>query len=53
MPLHEIPSLKVSVAMGSATHFSEDGLLSEYGGYEVLYAVTEGRQGGANPGDDI
>jgi tyrosinase len=46
-----MPSLKISVAMGKATHYAEADRFSEYGDYEVLWAVTEGRLAGANPGD--
>ena len=53
IPTAEIPSIKVSVAAGKATHFAEHSLLSEYSDYEVIYEVTEGRTGGANPGDEI
>jgi tyrosinase len=53
IPKENIPSVKVSVAMGKATHYAEHSLLSEYGDYEVLYEVTQGRLTGANPGDHI
>ena len=33
----DVPSVKVSVAIGKATHYAEHTLLSEYSGYEVLY----------------
>lgn len=46
-----MPSLKISVAMGKATHFAEASRFSKYESYEVLWAVSEGRLGGANQGD--
>ena len=53
VPLADLPSLKVSVAMGEGEHHAEDGVLSRYGGYEVLWDVTAGREGGAAEGDDV
>ena len=46
-----MPSLKISVAMSQVTHHAEASRFSEYGDYEVLWAVTEGRLAGANPGE--
>ncbi|KAL3427941.1 tyrosinase [Phlyctema vagabunda] len=46
-----VPSLKISVAMGKATHFSEASRFSRYENYETLWEVTEGRLAGAAPGD--
>lgn len=46
-----MPSLKVSVAMGRATHFIAADVPSKYENYEVLYEVSEGRPAGAVPGD--
>lgn len=48
-----MPSLKVSVAGGKATHYAEDSLLSHYRDYEVLYEVTEGCPAGAGRNDNI
>ena len=53
IPAEQIPSVKVSVAVGKATHYAEHARLSEYRDYEVVYAVTEDRVGGASPGDNI
>jgi tyrosinase len=47
----DMPSLKVSVAMGKATHFAEASSFSKYENYEVLYEVSDGRLAGASPGD--
>ncbi|KAL8832127.1 MAG: hypothetical protein Q9191_000449 [Dirinaria sp. TL-2023a] len=44
-------ALKISVAMGKATHYAEESRFSKYEDYEVLYQVTEHRLAGANPGD--
>ncbi|KAH6723255.1 putative tyrosinase [Leptodontidium sp. MPI-SDFR-AT-0119] len=46
-----MPSLKISVAMGRATHFLAASVPSQYGDYEVLWDVTENRLAGASPGD--
>ncbi|CZS88976.1 uncharacterized protein RAG0_00474 [Rhynchosporium agropyri] len=46
-----MPSLKISVAMGRATHFLAASVPSRYGDYEVLWEVTESRLAGASPGD--
>jgi len=51
--IESIPSLKVSVAGGRATHFAAHELLSEYRDYEVIYDITQGRPGGAGVGDDV
>ena len=53
VPLDRVPGLKVSVAMGEGTHHEEDGVLSKYSNYEVLWACTEGRTAGANREDRI
>jgi tyrosinase len=53
IPNEQIPSVKVSVAAGKAIHFAEHSRLSEYSDYEVMYEVTQGRVGGASPGDRI
>jgi hypothetical protein len=45
-----MPSLKISVAMGKATHYAEAERFSEYGDYEVLLQVTEGRLAGGECG---
>ena len=47
--MEDIPSLKVSVAMGKATHFAESAQLSRYRNYEALYEITADRAGGARP----
>ncbi|PVH87416.1 putative tyrosinase [Cadophora sp. DSE1049] len=46
-----MPSLKISVAMGRATHFLAAAVPSRYGDYEVLWEITENRLAGASPGD--
>lgn len=46
-----MPALKISVAMGKATHFSDPSQFSKYEKYEVLYEVSGGRRAGANLGD--
>ncbi|KAH7354961.1 putative tyrosinase [Rhexocercosporidium sp. MPI-PUGE-AT-0058] len=46
-----MPSLKISVAMGRATHFLAAAVPSHYGDYEVLWEITENRLAGASPGD--
>lgn len=46
-----MPSLKISVATAKITHYAEASRFSEYGDYDVLWSVTEGRLAGANPGD--
>jgi len=51
VPKEDMPSLKISVAMGKATHFAEASRFSKYENYEVLWAVSEGRLAGANPSD--
>lgn len=51
IPKEDMPSLKVSVAMGRATHFIAADIPSRYENYEVLYEVSEGRLAGAAPGD--
>ena len=43
--------MKVSVAMGTATHFGQASRLSVYQDYEVLWEVTENRPAGAAPGE--
>ena len=43
--------LKVSVAMGKATHYGLASDLSLYEDYRVLWEITENRPAGANPGD--
>ncbi len=43
--------LKVSVAMGKATHFGLASEFSSYEDYQVLWEVTQNRPAGANPGD--
>jgi tyrosinase len=53
IPTEDLPSVKVSVAAGKAIHFAEHSRLSEYSDYEVIYEVTQGRLGGASPGDRI
>merc|ERR1711977_79142 len=46
-----MPSLKISVAMGRATHFLAAAVPSRYGDYQVLWEITENRLAGASPGD--
>lgn len=48
VPLTSMPSLKVSVAVGTAVHRPERELLSHYSGYELLHSATE--RGPARPG---
>lgn len=43
--------MKVSVAVGKATHYAEKGRFSRYEDYEVLWDITSGRRAGAERGD--
>ena len=49
----DIPSLKVVVAVGKANHYADPAKLSKYHDYKVLYDITAGQTGGANPGDNF
>ena len=51
IPKENMPSLNISVATGKVIHHAEASRFSEYGDYEVLWTVTEGRLAGANPGE--
>jgi tyrosinase len=51
IPREHMPTLKVSVAMGRATHFIAADKLSKYENYEVLYEISQGRLAGAVDGD--
>ncbi|RDL34449.1 Uncharacterized protein BP5553_07577 [Venustampulla echinocandica] len=51
VPKESVANLKVSVAVGHATHFLQAATPSKYENYEVLWEVTEGRLAGAVPGD--
>lgn len=42
IPGDAMPSLNVSVAVGTAVHHEETDMLSYYSGYEVLHSVTPG-----------
>ncbi|KAJ3555443.1 hypothetical protein NM688_g2573 [Phlebia brevispora] len=46
LPLSEVPSLKVSVAVATATLPIEEGEFIEYGDFEVIDEPTAGRTGG-------
>ena len=43
----EMPSLKVSLAVGTADHPTEADQLSSYKDYRPLFDATKGRPGGA------
>lgn len=51
VPLESIPSLKVSLAVGKGTHYSDHTKLSDYHDYHVIHSVTDGRPGGLRRGD--
>ncbi|KAF2501891.1 Di-copper centre-containing protein [Lophium mytilinum] len=51
IPKENMPSLKISVATAQGTHFSEASKPSQYSAYTMLWDTTEGRLGGAAPGD--
>ncbi|KZT38875.1 Di-copper centre-containing protein [Sistotremastrum suecicum HHB10207 ss-3] len=53
VPLESIPSLKVALAVGKGTHFSDEHKLSHFRDYRILHAVTEGRAGGCNRNDNL
>ncbi|KAJ3555446.1 hypothetical protein NM688_g2572 [Phlebia brevispora] len=46
LPLSEVPSLKISVAVATATLPTEEGEFIEYGDFEVIDEPTVGRTGG-------
>lgn len=48
-----IPSLKVSVAVGRASHYADRSKLSEFHDYKGAYEITQGRPGGAGPDDGM
>ncbi|KAL9607640.1 MAG: hypothetical protein Q9167_007463 [Letrouitia subvulpina] len=48
-----IPSLKVSVAVGKASHYADRTKLSEFHDYKGAFEVTQGRPGGAGPEDGL
>ncbi|MCJ1424292.1 hypothetical protein MMC29_002179 [Sticta canariensis] len=48
-----VSSLKVVVAVGKANHYADPTKLSKYHKYKVLYEITAGQTGGANPGDNF
>ncbi|KAI1470529.1 common central domain of tyrosinase-domain-containing protein [Daldinia caldariorum] len=49
--LVDLPSLKVSLAVGKAEHYADRTKMSVYHAYKPAYEVTRGRPGGAEPGD--
>jgi tyrosinase len=51
VPLERIPSLRVSLAVGTGDHYEADTKLSKYHSYRVMHSVTEGRPGGLSQGD--
>jgi len=46
VPLDTLQSLRVSLSAGKANHSDDDEVLSTYSDYEVVYEVTQRRQGG-------
>ena len=48
-----IPSLRVSVAVGKATHYDDRSKLSTFHDYKGAYEITQGRLGGAGPDDGM
>ncbi|KAI1645927.1 Di-copper centre-containing protein [Daldinia loculata] len=51
--LVDLPSLKVSLAVGEAEHFADRSKMSKYHNYKAAYEVTSGRPGGAGPEDRL
>ena len=49
----EIPSLKVSVAVGKATHYADRTKMSEFHDYKGAFEITQGQPGGAGPDDGL
>ncbi|KAF2842744.1 Di-copper centre-containing protein [Patellaria atrata CBS 101060] len=49
----DVPSLKVAVAVGEATHFADSTKLSIYEKYKILYEITDNRLAGAQPEDHL
>ncbi|KAF7557568.1 hypothetical protein G7Z17_g592 [Cylindrodendrum hubeiense] len=49
----DVPSLKISVAVGDAHHYADRNMMSEFNNYKGAYEITEGRPGGANPDDHL
>ncbi|KAI5865367.1 Di-copper centre-containing protein [Durotheca rogersii] len=47
----DLPSLRVSVAVGRADHYADRTKMSRYHSYRAAYEVTQGRPGGACPED--
>jgi tyrosinase len=47
----DIPSLKISVAVGLADHHKDTTKMSKFYKYKGAYEVTQGRAGGAKPSD--
>ncbi|KZS90427.1 Di-copper centre-containing protein [Sistotremastrum niveocremeum HHB9708] len=46
VPVSSIPSLEVSLAVGTGCHYGDHSRLSKYHSYRVLPGCTEGRPGG-------
>jgi tyrosinase len=53
VPFEQIPSVKVSLAVGKADHFADSGKLSKFYAYKGAFQVTEGRPGGASRADGL
>ncbi|KAF7537431.1 hypothetical protein G7054_g3742 [Neopestalotiopsis clavispora] len=49
----DIPSLKVSLAVGKADHFADRAKMSKFYNYNAAYDVTQGRPNGAGPEDGL
>ena len=48
-----IPSLKVSVAVGKASHYADRTKMSGFHDYKGAFEITQGRPGGAGPDDGM
>ena len=46
-----IPSVKVSVAVGRASHYADPSKLSRFHDYKGAYEITQDRPNGAGPDD--
>lgn len=53
VPVEELPSLRVSVAVGKADHFADQTRLSRFYDYKGANEVTTGRPQGAGPEDGM
>ena len=48
---NRVPSVKVSVAVGRASHYADRSKLSRFHDYKGAYEITQGRPNGAGPED--